>query len=215
MDPLMGTILMCGLNFAPRGWMFCNGQTLSISQNSALFALLGTTFGGNGTTTFQLPNLQGRVPVGVGNGAGLEAIQLGQVSGVNSVTVSVRGTANVTLTSDNLPAHTHGGSGLTGATSVSVSTGGGGALMPSAGSVLTNSVPGVPSAAAIYAPSASNPVNLGGVTTTVSGTTASTGSGLAVPVLVNSASLTPVSIMQPYVGMNFIIAVQGIFPSRN
>jgi microcystin-dependent protein len=214
MDPLMGTILMCGLNFAPRGWMFCNGQLLQISQNSALFALLGTTFGGNGVTTFQLPNLQGRVPVGVGNGAGLEAIQLGQVSGVNSVTVSVRGTANVTLTSDNLPAHTHGGSGLTGATSVSVSTGGGGVMMPSAGSVLTNSPLG-PTAAAIYAPSASNPVNLGGVTTTVSGTTASTGSGSPVPVLVNSATLTPVSIMQPYLGVNFIIAVQGIFPSRN
>jgi microcystin-dependent protein len=214
MDPLMGTILMVGINFAPRGWLFCNGQLLPIQQYAALFSLLGTTYGGNGTTNFALPDLRGRVPVGSqGAGPGLANIVQGQLSGSNNVTVAGIGSISVTLSAANLPAHTHGGSSLTGATSVSVSTGGGGVLMPSAGSVLTNSVAGVPSAAAIYAPSASNPVNLGGVTTTVSGTTDSTGSGTTLIVPVNTSAT--VSNMQPYLGVNFIIATEGIFPSRN
>lgn len=204
-----------GFNFAPRGWALCNGQLLSIAQNTALFSLLGTTYGGDGISTFALPDLRGRVPVGgQAAGPGITNIQMGEKSGSNSVTVSASGSASVTLAEANLPAHTHAATGLTGATSVSVSTGGGGVLMPSAGSMLTNSSPGVPSAAAIYAASASGPVNLGGVSTTVGGATASTGSGttLVAPV---SVSAQPASIMQPYLGVNYIIALQGIYPSRN
>ncbi len=96
-DPYVGEIRMVGFNFAPIGWALCNGQTLSISSNAALFALLGTTFGGNGTSTFQLPDLQGRVPLHVGNGAGLPAYTWGQSGG----------SAAVTLLSPNLPLHTH------------------------------------------------------------------------------------------------------------
>lgn len=214
MDPFIGTILMVGLNFAPRGWMFCNGQTLSIAQYTALFSLLGTTYGGNGQTTFALPDLRGRVPVGAqGNGPGLSPIQLGETAGINGVTVSSTGSATVTLAAANLPAHTHEGTGLTGATSVSVSTGGGGSVTPGNNSVLTSTVSG-PTSAAIYAASASNPINLGGVTTTIGGTTASTGTGTTLSAPVNVTS-QPTSVMQPYLGVNYIIAVEGIYPSRN
>ena len=88
---------MFGGNFAPRDFAFCNGQLLPISQNSALFSILGTTYGGNGTTTFGLPNLQGRYPMHWGNGAGLSPRQLGETGG----------TETVTLTAAQVPAHTH------------------------------------------------------------------------------------------------------------
>ncbi|MGJ7031952.1 phage tail protein [Niabella hirudinis] len=97
MEPFLGMIAMFGFNFAPRGWAFCNGQLLPIAQNTALFALLGTTYGGDGRVTFGLPNLQGRTPVGFGQGAGLSNYVLGQVSGTESAT----------LTINNLPAHGH------------------------------------------------------------------------------------------------------------
>src|SRR5262252_4819881 len=96
-DPFLGMIALFGFNFAPRGWAFCNGQLLSIAQNTALFALLGTNFGGNGTSTFGLPDLRGRVPVGFGQGQGLSDITIGEVSGVE----------NLTLLLSNMPSHTH------------------------------------------------------------------------------------------------------------
>jgi microcystin-dependent protein len=98
--PFLGQITMYGFNFAPRGWALCNGQTLPINQNQALFSLLGTTYGGNGTTIFALPNLQGRVPVHSGNGSqgpGLSPYSLGEQTG----------SENVTLLSTQIPAHTH------------------------------------------------------------------------------------------------------------
>ncbi len=95
--PYLSEITIFAFGFAPKGFAFCNGQLLPINQNQALFALLGTTFGGNGTTTFSLPNLQGASPVGMGSSAGLAAILLGQVGGE----------ANVTLTLAQLPSHSH------------------------------------------------------------------------------------------------------------
>jgi microcystin-dependent protein len=86
-----------GFNFAPRNWAMCNGQIMPIAQNTALFSLLGTTFGGNGQTTFALPNLQSRVPIGMGQGPGLQNYILGQVGGE----------ANNTLAASQLPAHNH------------------------------------------------------------------------------------------------------------
>lgn len=97
MEPFLGMIALFGFNFAPRGWAFCNGALLSIAQNSALFSLLGTTYGGDGVTTFALPDLRGRVPVGFGTGPGLSNYSLGQQFG----------TENITLTTSSLPAHTH------------------------------------------------------------------------------------------------------------
>lgn len=88
-EPFLGQIMTAGFNFAPRGWAFCNGQILSIQQNTALFSLLGTTYGGNGVSTFALPNLQSRVPVHVGQGPGLTARVLGELGGEEKHTLLV------------------------------------------------------------------------------------------------------------------------------
>ena len=95
--PFIGQIAIYGFNFPPKNWAFCNGQLLPIAQNQALFSLLGTTYGGNGVTTFALPNLQGRVPVQWGQGPGLSNYVLGQQAGSTSVT----------LLSTQMPAHSH------------------------------------------------------------------------------------------------------------
>jgi microcystin-dependent protein len=96
-QPYIGEIRMFGGTFAIQGWSFCNGSLLSISQNQALYQLLGTTYGGDGTSTFALPDLQGRIPVHQGQGAGLQNYILGQKGGVQTVTLTV----------GQLPAHTH------------------------------------------------------------------------------------------------------------
>src|SRR5438270_2669849 len=97
-EPFLGEIRMFGGNFAPRGWSLCNGQLLPIAQNTALFSLLGTTYGGNGQTTFALPDLRGRVPLHWGQGPGLSNYDLGEQTGTESVT----------LLSTQMPAHSHG-----------------------------------------------------------------------------------------------------------
>ncbi len=97
MEGVIGTIWMFGSNFAPRNWALCDGQLLAISQFSALFSILGTTYGGDGRTTFGLPAMRGRVPMHAGNGPGLSNRPLGQRSGVE----------NVTLTTNQIPSHTH------------------------------------------------------------------------------------------------------------
>jgi microcystin-dependent protein len=96
-NPYLGEIRFFAFLFAPRGWAFCNGQTLPISQNEALFDLLGTTYGGNGTSNFKLPNLQSRVVIGQGEGAGLSSYDLGEVGGSETET----------LTSSQMPVHNH------------------------------------------------------------------------------------------------------------
>ena len=128
-DPYLGEVRILTYKFAPRGWAFCNGQVLPIDQNTALFSLLGTTYGGNGQTTFALPNLQGRTPLSQGQGPGLSAYSLGQTGGVEAVT----------LTQQQIAPHTH-------------------ALMAS-GNAGTGSVPGATAALATtatnqYAPAA-------------------------------------------------------------
>src|SRR5882762_859948 len=96
-SPFLAEVRIFPYNFAPQGWAFCDGQILPISQNTALFSLLGTNYGGNGTTTFALPDLQGRIPIGQGQGPGLEDYVLGQIDGVESIV----------LTLPELPAHNH------------------------------------------------------------------------------------------------------------
>ena len=209
MEVFIGTILPVGFNYAPRGWAFCNGQLLAISQNSALFALLGTTYGGNGQTTFGLPDLRGRVIVGSQagqQGPGLQPIQPGEMAGTNNVTVLGNGQTSFTLSVNNLPSHTH-----TGTSTLQASTGTGGALVPQADSYLTGTGAG-PTSAAVYLPGGTAPtapVNLGGLNTTIG----NTGNGAAVVAPVTTQAL--VSIMQPYTGINYVIALEGIFPSRN
>lgn len=227
MDAFLGTIMAVGFNYPPRGWLSCNGQVIPIAQNSALFALLGTMYGGDGQTTFGIPDLRGRVAVGAqAQGPGLQNIQQGQLSGTNNVTVIANGTANITLSEANLPAHTHAATlnltGLSAVTNISVDSSANPAATTGAvaGSKLSSSVSnGQPSAAIFLTPPAAqiSPVNLGGVTTTVTGngtvTNANTGSGTPIAAPVTTTS--NISIMQPYLGLNYIIAVEGIFPSRS
>src|SRR3954468_6215940 len=96
-EPFLAEIVMFAGNFAPRGWAFCNGQILSIAQNTALFSLLGTTYGGNGQTTFALPDFRGRAPIHWGQGTGLTAVNIGEVAGSNSASLTIQ----------NMPAHNH------------------------------------------------------------------------------------------------------------
>src|SRR6478736_3565120 len=98
-DQFLAEIRIFGFNFAPTGWALCNGQLLPISQNTALFSLLGTTYGGNGTSNFALPNLQDRMAVGAGQGPGLSNYTLGQTGGTNTATLSVA----------TMPSHNHTG----------------------------------------------------------------------------------------------------------
>src|SRR6185312_3397179 len=96
-QPYVGQILMFAGNFAPAGWMTCQGQTLPISENEVLFQLIGTTYGGDGESTFNLPDLQGRVPIHMGTGSGLSTYQIGEQAGTESVT----------LTQQQIPSHNH------------------------------------------------------------------------------------------------------------
>ncbi|GGX16589.1 phage tail protein [Undibacterium macrobrachii] len=225
MDAFMGTVLPVAFNYPPRGWMFCNGQIIPIAQNSAMFALLGTMYGGDGQTTFALPDLRGRTIVGSqGQGPGLSNVVQGEKAGTNNTTVIANGTVNITLTLANLPAHNHPATlaldALNATTRVTVGTGTNGGLPAVASNGGLTATAGGPSGAAIYLPAGTaptSPVDLGGVTTTVTGsgtvTTGNTGTGtpLVAPVVTNAT----ISNMQPYLGLNYIIAMEGIFPSRN
>ncbi|MBT2340732.1 MULTISPECIES: phage tail protein [Pseudomonas] len=195
MEVFLGTIQSFAFNFAPNGWALCNGQTLAVAQYQALFSLLGTYYGGNGQSNFMLPNLQGRLPLGQGDGPGLTPRVIGEVSG----------TENVTATLNNLPNHTHALTGITATTTLQLANP---ASNPANTPTATNSFIGTsgtgPGAANIYSNQiGASPVPLKGVTTTVSGTVAPTGNGL------------PMAIMNPFLAINFSIALNGLFPSRN
>ena len=161
-EPFIGEVKIVSFNFPPRGWQFCNGQLLSISQNQALFAILGTTYGGDGISTFALPNLQGAAPLHTGNG-----VPLGQRSGAAGVSLQT-----------NQIGHGHS--------------------VKAAATATTNTAAGSFPAGApsnIYGKSSDTAMN--------AGTIAPAGGG------------QPHNNMQPYLVMNFVIALVGIFPSRN
>lgn len=175
-QPYIGEIQLFGFNFNPRGWAFANGATLPISQNTALFSLLGVTYGGNGQTTFQLPNFAGRAGCQQGNGPGLSPVVLGQNFGVNTVT----------LASNQIPLHNHGvtafsqsdGTKKSGspAANAGLSTMGSGTARPFIDTPLNTT----------FAPNMIQPSQGGG---------------------------QPHQNQQPYLGVNFCIALQGIYPS--
>ncbi|WP_339481339.1 MULTISPECIES: phage tail protein [unclassified Pseudomonas] len=195
MEVFIGTIQSFAFNFAPRDWALCNGQTLSLSQYQTLFALIGVTYGGNGQTTFLLPNLQGRLPLGQGNGPGLTPRVIGEISG----------TENVSATINNLPNHTHTLTGITASTTLQLANPASNPVTTPTG---TNSFIGTsgtgPGAAAIYSDQiGASPVPLQGVTTAVSGSVSATGNSM------------PMAVMNPFLAINFSIALQGYFPSRN
>lgn len=176
MDPFVGQLMCVGFNFAPKGYAFCDGKLQSIQQNAALFSLLGTTYGGDGRTTFALPDLRGRSPIGMGNGPGLNPVVQGEASGSQQVTLQV----------GQMPAHNH----ILAASGTATSTAPSG-LVPA---TTSDSAAG----AEVSAYGAATPgVSLAG-----------NACGLA-------GGNQPFSIMNPYLGLNWIIALQGIFPSRN
>ena len=169
MEPFVGEIIMFGGNFAPRGYALCDGQLLPIAQNQALFSLLGTTYGGDGRTTFALPDLRGRVPVHQGAGPGLAPRPIGDKGGQERVTLSV----------NQMPAHSHV---LKASTKAATATGPGGQVMAQANPVAYKDG----AASTALAPAA-----LG-----------QTGASQGHPNLM------------PYLSINFCIALNGIYPSR-
>ncbi len=181
MEGTIGEIRMFAGTFSPRTWAFCNNQLISIAQNTALFSILGTTYGGNGQTTFALPDFRGRVAVGTGTGPGLPNVTLGEMAGSPSVT----------LTTNNMPAHNHP---LTGTVNMQINN-------DTAG--LTDDANGRRFGAfgSVFTSANADLVNMAADVST-----------LAVGV---SGGSQPVSILPPYLGMNYIICMFGIFPSRD
>jgi microcystin-dependent protein len=171
-EPFVAEIRIFAGNFAPKGWALCNGQILSISQNTALFSLLGTTYGGNGTSNFALPNFQGSAPMHWGFGAGLTQRFIGESGG----------TQTVTLLSGEVPAHVH---------TFNCGSGSKGDNNTVANQVLADE-------------------KTGGIQTYA----AATDGTLMSPLAATPASL-PHENMQPYQVLNFIIALQGIYPARS
>jgi len=195
-QPFIGEIMTVPYNFAPRNWAYCAGQLLAISQNTALFSLIGTFYGGNGQTTFALPDLRGRAAMGAGQGPGLTSRTLGEVGG----------TENVTLLSTQMPMHTHTLAGVTGtlnAVDLKATE-----QSPQAGAYLARGVDTAPTpdmTPEIYLPAAAGDpatkvplasINMAGSPATAGGS-------------------QPHSTMQPYVVLAPIIALFGIYPSRN
>jgi len=176
MDPFVGEIRAVPFNFAPKGWAFCNGQILPIQQNTALFSLLGTTYGGDGKSTFALPDLQGRVPMHPGQGPGLSLHDLGETGGSDTVT----------LLATQIPPHTH---------SVAINS--------------SNATTATPSASASLAA----PVD-------INGDNANAYSANANNDVINTLSARANSgnghnNLSPYLTLNYIIALQGVFPPRS
>jgi microcystin-dependent protein len=192
MDSFLSTILIWPPNFAPRGWALCSGQLLSISQNTALFSLLGTTYGGDGISTFALPNLQGRVPVGVGQGTGLSPYMLGQTGG----------TETVSLNGNMLAAHTHS------ATPAGLS-----ASVPAVTTAGTTNQASPSVALAAPVDSARNPVNIYGSGTPTQSLAAGQVTGSIT--VGTTGGGQPHPNIPPYLALNYIIALQGIYPSRD
>ena len=171
METFLGSLLLVPYNFAPTGWALCNGQLLQISQYTALFSLLGTTYGGDGTNTFALPDFRGRVPISSGQGPGLQSYNLGQTGGAESVTLVV----------NQLPSHNH---------SVNTVSGVGTSSHP-ANEYLASSTSG-----SVYASSRPD-------------------STLNANAISHAGGGHPVDIRVPYVTLNWIIALTGIYPSRS
>lgn len=171
--PLLGEIRLFAGNFAPKGYALCNGQLLSISQNTALFSLLGTTYGGDGVSTFALPNLQGRVPIHMGTGVGGSSYFEGQQGGTEAVT----------LNSNQMPIHTHFVN--------SVASGGNQPSPP-------GNLPAIESTG-----------------TSLNYSNAAATGQMSSSMLTSAGGSQPFSVVQPYLVINFIIALQGVYPSRN
>jgi microcystin-dependent protein len=194
MEPMMATIQLFSGNFAPRGWAFCDGQLLSINQYQALFSLLGTTYGGDGRTSFALPDLRSRVAVHPGRGPGLSTYKLGQRGGQETHILSI----------SEMPNHTHGATLDNGTASIKISSGDGTTNNP-VGNFLAKGV--TPAAGPV-------PVNVANIYAATSDNVMAadlTGT----PTVLHSGSSQGHTNIQPYEAINYIIAMVGTFPSRS
>lgn len=179
MEGTMSEIRMFSGNFEPKAWAYCRGQLLPINRNQALFSLLGTTYGGDGISTFALPNLAGRTAVGTGTGPGLVNVPLG----------AMYGTEKITLLSTQLPVHTH--------------TGG-----------ATVALPAFSEGGDLATPANNNLCSSGNFYTNATPDTTLKPFDVQVMTDVTGGN-TPIQTMQPYLGMNYVICLMGLFPSRN
>lgn len=215
MDFFLGGIIQFGGNFAPRDWAFCHGQIVSINQNQALYAILGTIWGGDGRTSFALPDLRGRVPSGFGQGYGLSNVFMGQKFGQEICILSLA----------QMPVHSHSaifqGTGglvenpISATGKLKVATNGTEQKTATSNSDAINA-DGIsigPSSANLYRADATTYQELDCVDVTVSGNSGGiTGGTVSID---NNGGSQPFSIMQPTLGVNFIICLEGVFPSRN
>lgn len=168
-QPFLGQLLLVGFNFRAQGYAYCDGSVVAISQNNALFALIGTTYGGDGQQTFNLPDLRGRTTIHAGTGLGLSSYVLGQMGGVETVT----------LTSNQMPNHTHASACSSAAQATNDPTG------------------GVPAVAADNRYGVQSPAVAMG------------------PMISTAGGSQPHENRQPYLALNWLIALEGVFPSRN
>lgn len=189
-EPFIGQIEIFAGNFAPRGWAFCHGQLLQIASNTALFSLLGTIYGGDGRTNFALPDLRGRAPVGPGNGPGLSNRSLGQRGGAETVT----------LTTAQMPYHNHGVTHSPG--TLGAQTGDGDQHEPSSTAVLAT-------------PTVQNTPGLNTYSTQAPDTDIEGADVSGNLVLNNTGGGQPHTNLMPLMAMNYIIALQGVYPSRD
>lgn len=196
MEPYLAMIIAFGGNFTINGWAMCWGQLMSIAQNSALFALLGTIYGGDGVQTFGLPDLRGRAPIGWGQGPGLSTYTIGQKAG----------TENTTLIITNLPAHNHTAdiSKLTSTPSASTAAG----TTTTPGSALVPAM--LPT---IGSGPSGNPIN-GYATKDSTATLSPDTVGGSISIGITGGN-QPFSILNPYLAITYLIALNGIFPSRS
>ena len=169
-QPFVGEIRMFAGNFPPNGWMFCDGQPLPISENEVLFQLIGTTYGGDGQETFNLPNLQGRLPLHAGQGGGLSTYTLGESAGVETVTLTV----------NQIPLHTH--------------------------PFVCSTAAGLQGNPVGFLPAASNTVSIYKA--------AAPGAAMAPEAIAGAGGSQPHENLQPYLCINFIISLFGIFPHQ-
>lgn len=219
MEELIGTIKLFAGNFAPHGWLICDGRLLNITQNAALFSIIGTTYGGDGRTTFALPDLRGRVPVGFGQSPGLSNYSIGEKKGTEIKTLtpinipSLKGTVDLTALNGTATGTVQ--QSIPVEIAVPCSTAGGGSPEPE------NCVMGVDTSAGMT-PYATSPET--GKFMKPLKTTIEVNASASLPVVLNGgsvnvtinkdASSAPVNNLQPSLGLNYIICVEGVYPQR-
>ena len=195
-EPFLAEVRMVGFNFAPRGWAFCDGQILPINQNQSLYSLLGNNYGGDGRTTFGVPDLRGRIPIGLGQGPGTSNIFQGEM----------RGAENRTLTTSEMPSHTHTATAVFSpdgvATTVTASTGNGDKSAPADGAYLAGG-------ASIY--TTATPRS----TATLAGVTSQGGGGTVDVTVGATGGGQSFGVVDPSLGVRFCLAVTGLYPPRN